>query len=240
MLAPKTAPRGWNRPVKPGALLAVGVLVLVAWLVTVADATWYVYSNWEARFAMRDQPVRLRLPEGLLAEADVASPIPTRIDLRPKFALRLNQPVRVQPMGPLQASADLRTRIPIDTTVHVQTTVPVRTTLALSVSLKSWLPRIPVQVPVQIDLPIDMRVPVKAEVPVALQVEVTGELPASLLVPVHAAFQLRPRVQSDIEVRMLSATRFRLAQAPQPIDVRIAHSDVRVPFNLTLRHRWLP
>lgn len=233
-------PRGWNKPVRPLALLLVGAAVLLTWLAGTGWGVWYVHENWEARFAMRDQPVRLRLPAGMRAAADVASPIRTRIDLRPRIPVVVDQVMPVRITDSLFAQARVDTTLPIDTAIEVDTVVPIRTTLMTSVPIKSWLPRVPVSVPVTLDLPVRMRVPVRADVPVALDLDASGELPGTLEVPVRAAFILQPHVRSDLDVRLNATTLFSLTEAPAPIEARIARSQVRVPFNLAVRQRQLP
>jgi hypothetical protein len=234
------APRGWNRPVKPGALIVVSVIVLLVWLAVVGSAVWYFYETWEARFTLRDQPVQLRLPTGMKASADVASPIRTRIDLRPRLVLDLDQTMPVRITDSLIAHATLNTILPIDTSVQVDTVVPVSTTLDLSVSIKSWLPRVQVSVPLTLNLPVRMTVPIRTEVPISLDIDASGELPPALDVPVRATFVLHPEIRADIDVRMDATTLFSLTGPMAPFDVRIARADVRLPFHLGLRHRPLP
>lgn len=240
MSAQQASPGGWNRPVRPGALLAVGATVLLVWLVSVSLGTWLFYEMVEARFTLRDQPLSLQLPAGMKAVAQVSTPVRTHVDFRPRVALRIDQPVRVHVTDSLMAHASINTTFPVDTTVEVDTVVPVKTTLDMSVSLKSWLPRVPVRVPVTLDLPVRMTVPIRADVPVALDLDVVGELPRTLVVPVRGNFVLHPHVKGDVDVRMNAMTLFSLTEPLAPFGVRIAHAAVRVPFNLTLHHRSLP
>lgn len=228
--------RGWNRPVKPLALVLIGALVLVIWLALTVLGTLYFYETWETHFVMRDQPASLRLPAGMQATAEVTSPIKTHVDLRPGVTLKIDQPVDVHIQDSVMARATLHTSLPVDTIVQVDTVVPVKTVLDLSVSIKSWLPRVPVTVPVTLTLPVRMAVPLRAQVPVTLDIEASGHLPKRMTVPVRGTFHLRPHVKGEIDVHMKSLTRFSLSEPLHLPDLRIVRADVRLPMSLA----WMP
>lgn len=234
------SPRGWNKPVRPVALLAVGAAVLLTWLAATSWGVWYFYETWEARFTMRDQPVRLRLPAGMRAAAEVNSPLRTRVDLSPRIPIAIDQSLPVRITDSLFAHARVDTRLPIDTTIEVDTMVPIHTTLDLSVSVKSWLPRARVALPLTLNLPVRMSVPLRTTVPISLDVDASGELPGTLDVPVRTAFTLQPRVRAPLDVHLNAATLFSLSEPLPPMAVDIAQARVRVPFNLALRQRSLP
>lgn len=234
------APRGWNRPVRPLALLLVGAGVLLVWLVLMAAAVWYFYEHWEARLTLQHQPVRLRLPEGMLAMAEVSTPVKTRLDVKPLVQVPIRQVVSAQLSDHLQAQVQLKTVLPVDTQVTVDQVIPVRTTLNLMVALRAWLPAMPVTVPVTLDMPLHVTVPVKTDLPVNLDLLVSGNLPPSIQVPIDATFQARPRVKGAIEARMVSQTAFRLLSPTEPFDLRIEQARLSVPFNLTFLKQRAP
>ena len=227
------APRGWNRPVRPVALIVVGGAVLLIWLVLMAVSVWYFYEHWEARLTLHHQAVTLRLPAGMQALAEVAAPLHTRINLRPLLHVPVKQVVTAQLSDHVQANVKLRTTLPIDTTVTVDQVVPISTVLDTTVKLRSWLPRIPVSLPVTFKLPLHMVVPVKAEVPVDLDLVASGDLPPTLRIPIDASFDVRPVIQGAIQARMLSQTAFRLVAPVEPFPLSIEEAHLRVPFNLT-------
>lgn len=236
--APPKLPRGWNRPVRPAALILVGGAVLLAWLALMVGAVWYFYEHWQAQLSMRDQPVRLRLPPGMVAMAEVDAPLRTHLKLQPLVRVPVNQTVSAQLSDQLQAQVQLDTVLPVDTSVTVDQIVPVKTTLSLALKLRSWLPAVPVTVPVTLDLPVHMTVPVKADVPVKLDIVASGTLPPALDIPINTVFELRPQIDSDIQAKLLSQTAFKLVGPLAPFDVRIARAELSVPFNLTfLRQR---
>jgi hypothetical protein len=241
-IAPPTvrAVRGWNRPVRPVALIVVGSSLLLIWLVLMTASVWYFYEHWEARLTLNNQRVALRLPAGMPAMAEVTSPLRSRIDLQPLVHVPIHQTVSARFDDQLQARAQLHTVLLIDTSVTLDQLIPVHTTLTLDVPLRSWLPRINVTLPVTLNLPVHMVVPVKAQVPVDLDVLVSGKLPEKLDIPIHAMFDLRPQVRGDIEARMLTQTEFRLVSPVAPFDLSIEHAHLRVPFNLTVFKRRLP
>ena len=228
------APRGWHRPVKPGGLLVVGGLVLLLWLVVLVSGVWYFYQHWEARIALRDQAITLRLPEGMRSIARISEPVHTRLDLRPTLAVPLRQTIAVHVSDPLLAKVRLQAVVPVSTEVTVTQVVPVHTTLDTDVVLRSWLPTLHVSLPVTFNLPVHMQVPVRAQVPVDLDVLISGELKRDLNVPLDTTLMLRPHVQGALSARLDSETGFRLLSPLQPIPLRLARADLRVPFTLAV------
>lgn len=232
------APRGWHRPVRPVALVLVGGTVLLVWLTLMMASVWYFYAHWEARMTMRNQAVRLRLPEGMQAVAAVHSPLRSRIDMQPLVRVPIHQVMPARISDQLQARVQLRSAIPIDTSVTVDHLVQVKTTVDLSVSVFSWLPRVPVSLPVTVDLPVRMVVPIKKDIPIDLDLTVSGNLPPQLNIPIDAMFAVRPRIKGDIEARMVSETAFKLVTPLTPFPLTIEQANLRVPFDLTfLRQR---
>lgn len=234
------APRGWNRPVRPLALVLVGGVVLVLWLVLMTGAVWYFYEKWEARLTLHDQPVALRLPAGMPALAQVSSPLRTHIDLTPELRLPFKQTVTAQLSDQLQAQVRLHTVLPVDTSVTIDQMIPVDTTLKVAVPLNSWLPPIEVMVPVRLQLPLRMVVPVKAQVPVDLDLLVSGDLPPTVDIPIDTEFVLHPRVRGEVRADMAMLTEFRLVAPVAPFDLSIERAHLRVPFNLTMFRQRQP
>lgn len=225
-------PRGWNRPVRPVALLTVGAAVLLAWLVIMGVSVWYFYAHWEARLTLHNQDVTLRLPAGMPAMAEINSPLKTRIALSPLIHVPLKQMLVAQLSDQIQAKVKLKTVLPIDTTVNVDQVVSVTTTLSMLVPLRSWLPKINVTLPLTVNVPVHLVVPIKLDLPVDLDLLVGGDLPPTLNVPVDATFDVRPEVKGLIEARIQTLTEFKLISPVEPIPVRIEQAHLRVPFNL--------
>lgn len=224
-------PRGWHRPVRPVALILVGVGVLLVWGGLMLAATWYVYARWDAIVELHDHPVKLRLPEGLQAMAEVAAPLQARVNLAPVVQVPLRQTLSVEFSDSLQAQARLRATVPVDTVLHVEQNVPVRTSLQLSVPVVSWLPRFEVTVPVALDLPVKVDVPVKLEVPLDMDVLASGELRAPLQVPLDVDLRLRPEVRGPLAVQISRQMAFRLQGPMQPMPVWIEHARLSLPFS---------
>jgi hypothetical protein len=229
-----TQRRGWHRPVKPVALLLVSAGVLLVWLALLVVTVWYVYERWEAHVTLRQQAVLLRLPAGMQAQAQVQSPLRTTLNLRPWLHVPIKQELDVALTDHLQAQVQLHAVLPVHTQVVVDQMVLVRTTMALSLKIKSWLPAVAVEVPVDVLLPVHMVVPIDAQIPVTLDVQVSGALPATIRVPLDAQFDVRPAIKGDITARVLSLTDFKLMAPSEPFPLTIEQADLRVPFNLTL------
>ena len=224
-------PRGWNRPVRPVALVLVGVAVLLLWGLLMLAATWYVYARWDAIVELRQHPITLRLPEGLQALAEVSAPLQTRVNLAPRVVVPVHQTLAVEVSDSLQARARLQTRVPVDTVVHVAQSVPVRTSLQLSVPVVSWLPRFEVTVPLVLDLPVKLDVPIKIEVPLDLDVLASGTCKGARNSPLDVDLRLRPEVRGNLRVGIGRQMAFRLQGPMPPMPVLIEHARLNLPFS---------
>lgn len=235
---PQPSPRGWHKPVKPVALVLLVGGVLLAWLLIMAAAIWYFYGHWQAQVTMVDQPVRLRLPQGLTAMAEFDTPLRTKLNLQPVVQVPIKQTLAVQLPDQLQAHVQIDTVLPVDTSVTIDHVVPVNTTLETSIKLRSWLPAIPVSLPVTLALPVHLTVPVKADVPVKLDINASANVPPSLPVTVDEVFTVKPHIVADVRARIVSQMVFSLLTPMAPFDMRITHAELGVPFDLTfLRQR---
>ncbi len=225
-------PRGWHRPVRPMALVLVGASVLVLWLMLMVAATWFVYTRWEVLIDLRQQPVMLRLPDGMQATADVSAPVKSRLDFSPRVVVPLRQTLSAEVSDSIQAHMQLRTHVPLDTVVHIVHTVPINTTLQLSVPVVSWLPKFEVTVPLTLALPIELDVPVKLSVPLNLDALVNGELLAPLQVPLDMDMVLRPQIHAPLQASVTRQLAFRLVGPMAPMPVQIERAQLRVPFSV--------
>lgn len=230
-MVPARPPRGWHRPVRPAALVVVGAAVLLVWGGVLVSATFYVYARWDALVDLRQQQVKLRLPDGLQAWAEVSAPLRMRLDLSPRVVVPVRQTLAIELSDSLQARTRLRTSVPVDTVVHVEQTVPVRTTLRLSVPVLSWLPSFDVTVPLTLDLPVKLDVPVKFDVPLDLDVLVSGELLAPLKVPLDLRLPLRPEVRGDIQASISRKMAFRLLGPITLMPLMIEQAHLSLPFS---------
>lgn len=230
--AKAATPRGWHRPVRPGALLGVAVGLLVLWLGLMAGGVMWFYAHFESHITVREQAVRLRLPSGLPAWAEVSSPLTLQVPptLRVQVPVRQEVPVTLQ--DSVHARVRLATTLPVSTEVLVAHEVEVKTVAQLHAPVHRWLPALDVAVPVQIRLPVRLRVPVRTEVPLNLDVAVSGELHETVRVPVDTVMLLRPQVQGDIVAQMQSQTAFRLFGPQEPVPMTITDTRLRLPFDL--------
>lgn len=230
--APTRAPRGWHRPVRPGALLAVGGALLLLWLALMAGGVVWFYAQFESHITVRDQAMRLRLPAGLPAMVEVSQPL--SLQLPPTLAVQvpIRQDVAVQVQDSVQAHVQLDTVLPVHTDVRVTHEVPVATVARLHAPVFRWLPSFDVTVPVTVRLPIDLVIPVRAEVPLNLDVAVSGDLHQSVVVPVDTVVTVRPEIKQSVQARMQALTAFALREPQQPVAMTISHANLRVPFDL--------
>lgn len=231
---PATAdtPRGWHRPVRPGAMLAVAVSMLVLWLALMVGGVMWFYAHFESHITVHEQAVRLRLPSGLPALAEVSSPLTLQVPPTLRVQVPVRQEVPVTLHDSVHARVRLATTLPVSTEVQVAHEVEVKTVARLHAPVHRWLPALDVTVPVQIRLPVRLRVPVKTEVPLDLDLAVSGELNETVRVPVDTVMALRPQVRSDIVAQMQSQTAFRLFGPQEPVPMTITDTRLRLPFDL--------
>lgn len=237
-IASTPARGGWHRPVSLRSLLVVGGLVLLVWLVLMLAAVWFVYTQLDARMTLREQPVTLRLPAGLQAQAVVQQPVRTRIDLQP----RVNVPVRQHLQARVDDTLLMRTGVDaivlVDSVVQVDQVVPVTTELSMRVPLVGWLPAFDVTLPVALSLPFKALVPVRAQVPVHFDALVSGELRAPLDVPLDQVFKLRPQVHEVVNAQVRGQMDFVVQGAMPPMSLTIERARLLVPFDVpSIRQR---
>lgn len=216
----------------------VGGLVLLVWLAMLLAAAWFVYTQLDARMALRDQPVTLRLPAGLQAQATVQRPVFTMLDLRPQVNVPVRQRLRAQVDDTLLTRASFEATLPVDTVVQVSQVVAVQTELSMQVPLVAWLPAFDVALPVSLSLPIKASVPVRAQVPVRFDALVSGELRAPIEVPLDTVFRLRPQVRDVVRAEVRGQMDFVLQDAMPPVPLVIERARLLVPFDVpSIRHR---
>ncbi len=225
----------WNRPVRPRALIAASGVVLLVWGLLSALGWWAVYAFWEIHLTLRDQPVSLRLAPGLQARAEIDMPIQTHLDWHPTFKVPVKQVLNLRMQDALMAQVALRTHLPVSAVIEVNHVVPLQTQVNMNLRLRSWLPEVPVSLPVTVQLPVRMQVPVKADLPLNLSLQVSGEWPDQLVVPIDTAFDVRTHLQTPITVRLTRRTVFEMLGPVDPMALRIAEAHVRLPFDLFLR-----
>lgn len=237
-----TLPRGgWHRPVSPKSLLIVGGLVLLVWLALMLGAVWFVYTQLDARMDLRDQPVTLRLPAGLQAQAVVQQPLRTRVDLRPRVEVPVRQLLRAQVDDTLLTRASFEALVPVDTVVQVDQVVPVKTELSMRVPLVGWLPAFDVTLPLTLSLPFKAQVPVHTQVPVRFDALVSGELRAPIEVPLDMVFRLRPAIHEVLSAQILGQMDFVIRDAMPPMPMTIERARLLVPFDVpSVRQRSRP
>lgn len=240
-MASALARGGWHRPISLKSLLVVGGLVLLVWLSLMLGAVWFVYTQLDARMDLHEQPVTLRLPAGLQAQALVRQPVSTRIDVRPTVSVPVRQRLRAQIEDTLLMRTNLATQVQIDTVVEVDQVVPVQTELSMRVPLVSWLPAFDVTLPVTLNLPFKARVPVRAQVPVRFDAWVSGELRAPVEVPLEAVFRLRPEVHADVRAQLRGQMDFVVRDAMPAFPLTIVRARLLVPFDVpSIRQRERP
>lgn len=234
------SPRGWHLPISRAQLLGVSLVVLVLWFLALVGAGWAFWQHWETRLLLRNQPLTLTLPEGLLARAEVVAPLHTPLDIRPRIPVEIDQVLDVRLQDSLAARVQLQATLPVDTVVAVRQEVPVQTEVSLPFRLEgwlAWLPAFQVKVPVSLTLPIDLAVPVRTQVPVTLDMLVSGQWPEHLPVPLKARMVVQPHVRALVAAQLVQQVNFALLGPVQPVDLLITQLDLGLPLR-SLGWRW--
>lgn len=232
---------GWHRPISPKSLLLVGGLVLLVWLTLMLAAVGFVYTQLDARMDLREQPVTLRLPAGLQAQALLEQPVRTRIDLRPWVRVPVRQRLQAQVDDTLLTTVSLETTVAVDTVVQVDQVVPVKTELSMQVPLVGWLPAFDVTLPVTLNLPLKAEVPLRAQVPVRFDAVVSGELRSPVDVPLETVFRLRPEIHQEVLAQVRGQMDFVVKDAMPPMSLTIERARLLVPFDVpSIRQRTAP
>lgn len=232
---------GWHRPINLKSLLIVGGVVLLVWLALMLAAVGFVYTQLDARMDLREQPVTLRLPAGLQAQARLQQPVRTRVDLRPLVNVPVRQRLQAQVDDTLLARTTLETTVTVDTVVQVDQVVPVKTELSMQVPLVGWLPAFDVTLPVTLNLPFKAEVPVRAQVPVRFDALVSGELRSPVEVPLETVFHLRPQIHQEVLAQVSGQMDFVVRDAMPPMPLTIVRARLLVPFDVpSIRQRTPP
>lgn len=226
------APRGWHRPVSLRSLFWVGAAVLGAWLALMLGAAWFVYTQLDARMALREQAVGLRLPPGLRAIAEVSHPLRSDVSLKPSITVHVKQRLHARVDDTLLTRATLEANLPVRTVVKVDQVVPVRTVLRMQVPVVSWLPAFDVDLPITLNLPVQAEVPLHADVPVRLEALVSGQLTGPVEAPVDQVFRLRPEVRGAIEAEVQGKMDFVVHDAIPPLLMTLEQANLLVPFDV--------
>lgn len=222
--------RGWHRTVGWPALIAVSVFITVAWLALLAAGLWHLRLHGLAEVAVPDQPLRLRLPPGLAAQAHIHTPIATRLASSQPLQLPLDQTVSAQVLDRLQGRVRVAAAVPVSTAVEVDTQVVVETTLTMEVPVVRWLPALTVTVPLAVTVPIRTAVPVAFTMPLTLDVAVDARMDEVLAVPLRTVLHSRIALDQPMTVDVLNRTRFTLQGPMAPFEVRVQDSVLRIPF----------
>ncbi|MDE2401377.1 MAG: hypothetical protein KGL90_06900 [Burkholderiales bacterium] len=206
------------------------LITLLVWSAMVASACVYVEAHWQAMVPLRGQSIQVRLPSGLRAQADVRTPLQTRIDTRSTIAVPIHQTVGVELIKPVSATAVIHTVLPVDTSVSVDQEVPVVTEVEVQVPLVSWLPRMKVVLPVKFSVPVRFSVPVHLQVPLDLDVHVAGRLAGPLQIPIHTVMHATVPLHTDVQAEVLNQADFTLLGLQDPFRLTIHEALLRMPL----------
>lgn len=211
--------------------VALVYLVTVAlWAALAAAGALALWREWSSTMAVRDQPIRLLLPEGLTASAEISSRLHTRLQAAPRVVLPIDQMVKVDMGQTLSARATVRTIVPVQTDFRFAQIIPVSTEVSAEVPVVSWLPAMSVKLPVRVDVPVDVTVPIRLQLPLALDLQARGRLAGPLTVPVRTKLDMRIPITAAVEGEVTSRADFRLLAPVPPMDLRLSEARIGLPL----------
>ena len=222
--------RGWRRPVRQRHVVMVMGGTTLVWSAAVGIMAWQVLTHWQSLVSLRHQPVTLRLPTGMPGRAEITTPLFTRLDLKSRVAVPIDQVVSVQLMNKLNARTVIKAEVPVETSVTFDEDIPVSTEVEMKIPVVSWLPAMNVRVPVMFKVPVHLKVPINVRIPLALDVKVSGDVSQPLKVPVRTTLQLTVPVHAKLEAQVLNRADFNLVGLQAPFELRVEQAQVRVPL----------
>ena len=190
----------------------------------------YARAHWQVALSLQDQSMMLRLPKGMAAQADIHTPLRTRVDSQARVTVPLDQMLSVALAQPLSARVVINTTVPVDTVITYEAQIPVVTEADLQVPLTSWLPKMAVKMPVRFSVPVKLSVPIHLQAPVALDVLATAHMDEALQVPVHTTMRLKFPVRADLQADVISQAHFNLVGLQAPFALEVSSIRVVMPL----------
>ncbi len=218
------------RGVRRSHVALVYLLAVALWAALAAAGALVLWREWGSSMAVHDQPIRLLLPEGLTASAEISSRLHSRVQAAPRLVLPIDQSVKVDLGQELAARATVRVVVPVETDFRFRQVIPVSTEVSAEVPVVSWLPAMSVKLPVHVEVPVDVTVPVRLQLPLALDLRARGRLVGPITVPVRTKLDMRIPISAAVEGEVTSRADFRLLAPVPPMDLRLSQTRISLPL----------
>lgn len=229
---PRPVPtKSWlSRPVTRQQAVIAGSITALLWMGSVGVATVWLYETWQGQATVKHQSLNVRLPNLMLANADIESNLQTMVDTTVHLNLPVHQQLLVDLPPSVKGQSLVNVTIPIDTRVVHAFVLNLMAPIDTHVSIASWLPDVHVKFALPMTIPIEMDVPVRASVPLSLKLEATAKLPDNVRVPIDTRFKLQVPLHQVLDMTAVSRTSFALHDTKSDIPIHLTQAQVRMPL----------
>jgi hypothetical protein len=232
-----TARRAQTGGVLLWLLLAFGLAVGVG-----AAAAWWILSRVDLSLPLKDQPLKVIIPQALTGKATVQG----RLDLRLAETIRTRVPVNQRVQIPLKDRLDIVAifdgEIPLRMNVRLKDEIPLSQVIDLDTTIEAFLPelgttlRIPLRgkAPIQTVVPVDLVIPVDQRVRLTFTSPVTAFIDQRLDVPLVTVIEADVPIDTDLAVPVLNDLEARVRLPTTPSRAVITEGTLTLPLR-TLR-----
>jgi hypothetical protein len=212
------------------AVIATGIAALV-WLSAVGALTVWLHETVQGQANIKHQSLNVRLPDLMLANADIQSHLQTVVDTTFNLNLPIHQQLVVDLPPTVTGQSHVNVDIPVNTQVVHAFVLKLMAPIDTHVSIAAWLPDVHVKFELPLSIPVEMNVPVRASVPLSLKLQANAKLPDTLQVPIHSSFKLDVPIRQALNMRAVSRTSFALHDTKADIPIHLTQTQLSMPLS---------
>jgi len=197
-----------------------------------------LYLRLVVNLDVSQQPLWLRLPEGLRAQADIRDPVPIRIDGMVSASVPINQTFQLPLRGTYVAQVAFNTSIPLKTRVTYTGSIPIRAVADLRGSTalvvdSRFLPEFDLlaRVPLNFDLPVTLTVPIDTRIALAYRGPLSFTLKQDLALPIRTVVQTRFPLHRDAQAPVLARVGLQVQAPAAAIPLIIEQARLSLPLS---------
>ncbi len=231
LIAPVQAKTWLQQPVTRQQAVIASCITALLWMCSVGAATAYLYETWQGQATVTHQSLNVRLPNLMLANADIQSIVQTKIDTTIHLSLPLHQQLLVDLPASVKGQSLVNVNIPVDTRVVHAFVLNLMAPIDTHVSVATWLPDVHVKFALPMTVPIEMDVPVRASVPLSMKIEATAKLPDTIRVPIDTLFKLQIPLHQALNLTAVSRTAFALHDSKADIPMHLTKAKLTMPLS---------
>jgi len=196
-----------------------------------------LYLRTAVNLDVSQQRLLLRLPEGLLAQADIQDPVPIRLDGMVSATVPIAQTFQLPLNGTYVAHVAFTTGIPVKTQVTYSGSIPIRAFADLRgstalVADARFLPKFDLlaRVPLNFDLPVTLTVPIDTRIELAYRGPLSFTLKQDLALPVRTLVQTKFPLHRAAQAPVLARVGLQVHAPAAAIPLGIEQATLRLPL----------